>query len=153
MIDLKKGTFSSAQNAASTDDLTHFALYIKDRFSLSDAAYREVSQLTTDLPRLYKLKELSTDMNSQFDIVPSPTGTVGVQQGLTSRLLVRLEALNLGDGEKIKIKLTGDGTNIAKSIHVVNFAFTLLNEGSAANSPFGNQSPCNLSRTRRLQFS
>ena len=55
-------------------------------------------------------------------------------------LLVRLEALNLGDGEKIKIKLTGDGTNIAKSIHVVNFAFTLFNEGSAANSPFGNHS-------------
>lgn len=63
-------------------------------------------------------------MNSQFDIVPSPSGTIGVQQGLRSRLLVRLEALNLKDGEKIQIKLTGDGTNIAKSVHVVNFYVT-----------------------------
>ena len=142
-IDLDKGTFTRKQcstNTMTDDDLTHFALYCKDRFSLSDATYREISQLTTDLPRLYKLKELTKDMNSQFEILPSPSGTIGVQQSLKARLLVRLGALSLKDGEIIQIKLTGDGTNIAKSIHVVNFAFTLLNEESIASSPFGNHS-------------
>jgi hypothetical protein len=140
-IDLEKGTFTRKQcNAMTDDDLTHFALYCKDRFSLSDATYREISQLTKDLLRLYKLKELTKDMNSQFEIVPSPSGTIGVQQSLKARLLVRLGALNLKDGEIIQIKLTGDGTNIAKSIHVVNFAFTLLNEESIASSPLGNHS-------------
>ena len=42
------------------------------------------------------------------------------------------------DGETLQVKLTGDGTYIAKRIHVVNFPFTLLNEGSIAMSVFGN---------------
>ena len=33
------------------------------------------------------------------------------------------------------MKLTGDGTNIARHVHIVNFTFTLLNEGSLALSP------------------
>ena len=31
--------------------------------------------------------------------------------------------------KKIRVKLTGDGTNIGKRLHVVNFGFTLLDEG------------------------
>ena len=38
----------------------------------------------------------------------------------------------------IKVKLTGDGTNIGKHLHVVNFAFTILDEGDAAYSASGN---------------
>ena len=37
----------------------------------------------------------------------------------------------------IKVKLTGDGTNIGKHLHV-NFAFTILDEGDAAYSASGN---------------
>ena len=58
------------------------SLYVKDKFSLSDATYHEISQLTPDLPRLYKLKGLSKDMNTQFEITPSLSGTAGVQQSL-----------------------------------------------------------------------
>ena len=39
---------------------------------------------------------------------------------------------------KIRIKLTGDGTKIGKRLHVVNFAFTLLDEGEKAYSASGN---------------
>lgn len=54
-----------------------------------------------------------------------------------TKLLVHLKALTL-TGETIQVKLTGDGTNIARSIHVVNLP--LLYEGSAASSSFGNYS-------------
>jgi len=41
----------------------------------------------------------------------------------------------------IHIKLTGDGSNIARSVTVVNFAFTILEEpGQKAMSVGGNQS-------------
>ncbi len=40
--------------------------------------------------------------------------------------------------KKLKIKLSGDGTNIGKRLHVVNFTFTLLDEGEAAYSSDGN---------------
>ena len=36
--------------------------------------------------------------------------------------------------QKIRVKLSGDGTNIGKHLHVINFTFTLLDEGSKAYS-------------------
>lgn len=40
--------------------------------------------------------------------------------------------------KKVRVKLTGDGTNIGKRLHVVNFGFTILDEGEAAYSAAGN---------------
>lgn len=40
--------------------------------------------------------------------------------------------------KKVRVKLTGDGTNIGKHLHVVNFAFTILDEGDLAYSSAGN---------------
>lgn len=39
---------------------------------------------------------------------------------------------------KVNIKLSGDGTNIGKRLHVVNFNFTLLEEGAHTCSYEGN---------------
>ena len=39
---------------------------------------------------------------------------------------------------KLRVKLTGDGTNIGKHLHVVNFAFTVLEEGDKAYGASGN---------------
>ena len=36
------------------------------------------------------------------------------------------------------VKLSGDGTNIGKRLHVVNFTFTMLDEGEKAYSAEGN---------------
>ena len=38
----------------------------------------------------------------------------------------------------LRVKLTGDGTNIGKHLNVVNFAFTILEEGDRAHSMAGN---------------
>ena len=40
--------------------------------------------------------------------------------------------------QKIRVKLSGDGTNIGKHLHVINFTFTLFDEGSKAYSSDGN---------------
>ena len=40
----------------------------------------------------------------------------------------------------IRIKLTGDGTQIGRGIKVVNIAFTVIDEGEKANSVLGNYS-------------
>ena len=47
---------------------------------------------------------------------------------------------HLGSDDVIQVKLTGDGTNIGRSVHVVNIAFTLLNDQSSVSSPHGNHS-------------
>ena len=38
----------------------------------------------------------------------------------------------------MRVKLTGDGTNIGKHLHVVNFGFTIIDEGDLAYSAAGN---------------
>ena len=40
--------------------------------------------------------------------------------------------------KKVRVKLAGDGTNIGKWLHVVNFGFTILDKGEAAYSAAGN---------------
>ena len=44
----------------------------------------------------------------------------------------------INDGETIRIKLSGDGTNIGKRLTVINFTFTLLNEKEVAMGEKGN---------------
>ena len=39
---------------------------------------------------------------------------------------------------KIRVKLSGDGTNIGKRLHVINITFTMLDEGGKAMSADGN---------------
>lgn len=96
-----------------------------------------MSLLTKDIPHLYKIKDVTRDLNSKFDVMPAPDGVTGVQQSLQSRLLVRLRNL-MDPNETIQIKLSGDGTGIAKHINVINFTFTLINEGKVASTARGN---------------
>jgi hypothetical protein len=51
-VGLQTGTFSTFDEPRG--GLEHFTLYVKDQFSLSDSAYRELSQLTPSLPRLFR---------------------------------------------------------------------------------------------------
>ena len=143
VVDLNKGAFvkTGIDSKSKTDDLTSFALYVKDKFSLSDVAYRELSQLTPLLPRLNHLKKLSSTLNSEFHLFPAPAGVIGVQQSLKARLHSCLNAFNgLSEGEVVQVKLTGDGTNIGRTFHVVNVAFVLLNDSASVSSPNGNHS-------------
>ena len=111
-----------------------FALFVKDRFCLSDEAYLEVSQLTRDLPRMYELKSVAKELNSKTVITPSPGNILGVQQSIKERLAIQLRRVlqsdkgtpTLNDG-CIDIKLSGDGTCVGRNLHVLNFTFTLVN--------------------------
>ena len=70
-----------------------------------------------------------------------------MQQILKKGVLQRLEVLirkNTEDGidtpNTIRIKLTGDGTQIGRELKVINFAFTIIEEGEKAQSVAGNYS-------------
>ena len=86
--------------------------------------------------------KLRKEYNTLFQ---TPGDTVGVQQSIKSRLETRLKVLiNKGkimlapQNNKVRIKLSGDGTNIGKHLHVINVAFTILGEGAQAMSADGN---------------
>ena len=121
-------------------DELNLMLYVKEKFGVSNQAYHEMSIACKSLPRSWKLKDRVKEMNNKWNIRLTPSGN-GVQQSISDRLLVELKALivkSIPVPTTLKVKLTGDGTFIGKHIHVVNIAFTLLNEGDHAMAADGN---------------
>ena len=147
ILDVSAGAFSDKENLldnSDSDDKIYSTLYVKDKFSISDQAFHELSLLASDLPKSYQVKKLAQILNSEFEIKPAPNKILGVQQSLRVRLtscLNRLVEKAAMDGinfpTTIKVKLTGDGTRIARGYSIVNFAFTILEDGRA-QSALGN---------------
>ena len=125
----------------------HTALYLKDKLAISNSGYQELSMIS-DLPRFNQLKKCASTLNAQFEIRDAPEGIVGVQQSIKSRLKLLLTHIihNFRENgakipDVIHVKLTGDGTQIARGLTVLNFAFTILEEpGQKAMSVGGNHS-------------
>ena len=146
ILNVNKGTFTlkDETKTTNTSDRNCSTLYIKDKFSISNEAYHELS-VTSDLPSSSQIKKLTISLNSQWDIHDCPNEIVGVQQSIRARIVQRLtQFVRKGNKEgmaiptTIRIKLTGDGTRIARGLNIVNVAFTILEEGSKAYSVFGN---------------
>ena len=74
-------------------DELNMMLYIKDRFNVSGGAYHEMAQLCKTMPRHYQLKQRKAELNTLWDIYPTPNGSCGVQQSLKQRLQSCVEQL------------------------------------------------------------
>ena len=140
ILDVKDGSFSEKENTNSNN--LNAVLYVKDKYTISNEALHELSMVAHGLPKSSKVKKLAHSINSEFEIYPIPNGIVGVQQSLKTRVTICLTSLSeITDlPSTIKIKLTGDGTRIARGFNVVNFAFTILEKGGRASSVLGNHS-------------
>ena len=74
-------------------------------------------------------------MNSEYDIKEAPNGIIVVQQSLKACLkkcIIHLIAKRAEIGKDtpttLRVKLTGDGTQIARGVTVVNFACTIVED-------------------------
>ena len=114
-------------------------LYIKDKFSISNEAWHELAMKADNL---YKLIKHAKDLNSKWDLKDTPGTADGVQISFKDSLLENIQRLRvsglLENGKTIKIKISGDGTNIGKRLSVVNITYTILNEDKVAMSEKGN---------------
>ena len=143
LITINKITASMGSNKTPE---VHSSLYIKDKFSISNDAYHEISMLS-NLSTLTEVRKLTQLMNSKFPISSPPNNVIGAQTNLRARLLYRIECLinrnkkdHISTPQIIRIKLTANGTRIARSLDVVNIAFTIIDEGCRAKSVLGNYS-------------
>ena len=137
-FDINKGTFSTCKDNDTTaqpsdgDDKVLFALYVKERFDISDRSYLAISKISSNLPRIHELKQQAAELNSKYELKPTSGGIHGVQQSLRNRLMIRLQQLKkhelLPISCKLRVRLSGDGTYIAKNLHVIHFTFTLIDE-------------------------
>ncbi|CAH3115767.1 unnamed protein product, partial [Pocillopora meandrina] len=124
----------SGPKALNNDDIDNINmwLYLKDKFIISNEAWHEIAIKANDPPNIYSIKKRINELNSDWNLKPTPGDAEGVQLGFAESLqkhIVKLQKNGeINDGETIKIKLSGDGTNIGKGLTVVNFTFTILHE-------------------------
>lgn len=142
ILDVAKGTYSKGDDNSGQEDCSlEMVMYVKERFGLLNAAYHEMSMVCKNLPRSWKMKDFVQCLNSLWEIKPCPE-SYGMQQSLESRLTVHVRHLlhtkKLNAGDKLKVKLSGDGTRVCRKLNLVNFTFTLLNEDDIAMSAKGN---------------
>jgi len=142
VISFRTGKFEEVDSKE--DNTLQSTLYVKDRYTISDHSYPELSMLS-NLPSSSKIKKLKSQMNSQYDIKKVRGNIVGVQQSLKSRLHLCLKSIvDNTEPENMpscfRIKLTGDGMQIGRGYSVINIAFTISEEGTKACSAQGNHS-------------
>ena len=71
------------------------------------------------------------DESSKISIIPE----YGVQQSFEEQLRVLLEKHHviLSTDKPLRVKLSGDGTKVSRSSHVINFTFTLVDIPTATS--------------------
>ena len=120
------------------------ALLVKERFNISDVAYHQLAQINPKLPRQSQLTKVSKGMNTAYNIWPTPGQTEGVQQSIVDRLKIRLQHIlkknpSFALRKSIRVKITGDGTVVSRSLHLLVVAFSIVDVNEEnPNAPSGN---------------
>ena len=134
VLNVSDGTYSKREETTPDDDKICSMLYVKDKYSISNEAFHELSVIS-NLPNSSQVTKKAKLLNSHTEIRCAPNGIVGVQQSLRTHLKARLikiiercrnESIELPD--TIRVKFTGDGILISRGLNVV------LNEGQRACS-------------------
>ena len=125
------------------DSLIRQNLYVKERFNISDVAYHELSMVNSSIPSWSALHKTSKQIDSKCEIYAVPGSITGIQQSLKKRLELRLQHLvnknpSIKNETSIRVKITGDGTQVSRSMHILVIAFTILDGSENPNSPTGN---------------
>lgn len=130
-------------------------LYYKDKFSISDKCYCDLkTKCFLPIPSLTQLKKRRVELDSLFEIF---NNEMGVYVSFKEKLKMRLQCyFERKYGENVEsddalakegqvfrdhiihIKLSADGTNIGRNLKLLNFTFTILNEGQRAKRATGN---------------
>ena len=143
----KDGSITQPQRQLSLpenkDSLIKQTLYVKEKFNGSDTAYHELSMVNSSLPCWSALHKVSKQIDSICDIYGIPGPILGVQQSLKERLQLWLQQLikknpSIKDDPCIRVKITGDGTHVSRSMHILVIAFTIWDGSENSNSPGGN---------------
>ena len=128
----QKPTIVKANLSESYEDVLKKTMYVKEQFNISNQAYYELSMVNKDLPRSYAIQKEILHMNSKsviyIYIYPITGKVAGVRQSTLGQLNKTITYLGkvdqfLKQNQNIRVKLTGNGTSISRSMHCVVMAF------------------------------
>ena len=76
-------------------------LYLKDKFNISNEAWHEIAMKANGVPNTYSIKKRIKELNSKWNLKPTPGDTEGVQLGFSDSLQEHIVKLQQTAQEKI----------------------------------------------------
>ena len=123
------------------DDINMW-VYLKEKLNISNEAWHELAMKCKDMPTKYKICKHLDKLNANWNLRSTPGEAEGVQISFRESLEEQIKRLQkngvLDKVTTIKVKLSGDGTNIGKRLKLENVTYTILNEKDAAMNEKGN---------------
>ena len=123
------------------DDINMW-IYIKDKFNISNEAWHELAMKCKDMPTKYKIAKHINELNSNWRLTAAPGEAEGIQISFYESIKEQIARLQKNGTFKmdatIKVKISGDGTNIGNRLKLENVTYTILNEKDAAMNEKGN---------------
>lgn len=83
---------------------------------------------TIDIPNAYRIKAKIRELNARWKLKLTTGEAEGIQTSLKDSQKEQIQ----------RLRSKGDGTNIGKTLKVVNFTYTILNEKENAMNEKGN---------------
>jgi len=107
---------------------------------MSDRAYNHFrNQLDLNLPVMNEIRNYRKSLDRKYNLFKNELGVfLSVRQKLTIIFGKLIEYLKLDDNDTLKIKFSGDGTNIGKKLKVFTFTFTCINDVANCKIANGN---------------
>lgn len=115
------------------------SLWAKEKYNVSDAAYKELSSIIPGMPRLYQLQQHVLLVNRSWNLLPISANR-GWQIHLQDVVIERATHLikTLPNLDHLDIKISGDGTQVGRSLSLVQMSVTILQEGQICKTCTGN---------------
>ena len=113
------------------DDINMW-VYLNDKFNISNEAWHELAMKCKDMPTKYKICKHLDKLNANWNLKSTPGEAEGIQISFKESLEEQIKRLQkngvLDKATTIKVKISGDGTNIGKRLKLENVTYTILNE-------------------------
>ena len=99
-------------------------LYILDKFSISDAAYHELTMFSDSLPRRYLIVQKRSELNGIFHIERPPGETPDAYVTIESEISRYIKTNQICNDKSLKVKLAGDGARVSRISSFVTFTLS-----------------------------
>lgn len=129
---------SSAERDKLELERINMFLLLKDQMLISEASYHELSQISPDLPRSYKIRRQMAELNATASVQYLDGPIRGAFLSFPKELEKRVRLLQLSDSyaltnRQVNIRLSLDGTRIGDAPGLV-MGFEILKDTLASNS-------------------
>lgn len=109
-------------------------IYILDKFSISDAAYYELTAVNEDIPRKYLIVQERSNINELFHVERTPGLTPGAFVSIKDEITSYIKRKSIENSQVLKVKLSGDGARVSRISNFVTISISFPDEETSLST-------------------